>query len=67
MKKENLKNAVIEINEVEYLINEKSINALEDGKKLVPIKRLIDGKEEIVSIDTLNEAIQKNGIIDHLE
>ncbi len=67
MKKDNLLNAVIEIDEVEYLINEKAAEEITAGEKNIILKRLVDSKERSFPIDIINHSIEKNGIIDRLE
>lgn len=62
----NLSNAVIEIDEVEFLIDKKAARAINMGDKKVSLKRLIDGEDRIFSLDTINHSIKESGIIDRL-
>lgn len=61
-----LVNAVIEIDEVEYLVDKKSAEAIEARKDHVTLKRLVDQETRIFPLDEINSAIKKHGIVDHL-
>ena len=63
----NLFNAVIEIDEVEYLINKEGVKAIKSGDKTILLKRIIDGEFSLISIRIINKAIKDKGIIDYLE
>lgn len=65
-KNKNLPNAVIEIDEVEYLIDGKAVEEIEIGKANILLKRLIDSDKRSFSIETIQKSIKDNGIIDHL-
>ncbi len=62
----NLLNAVIEIDEVEYLINKDGAEAIKSEDKTILLKRIIDGESSLISIDKIKKAIKDNGIIDYL-
>lgn len=55
-KSDSLLKSVIEIDEVEYLLTEGTIKALEEGKKLIPIKRIIDKNDFYVARDKLTDS-----------
>ena len=54
---------VIDIAEVEYLVNFKTIEQFEKGEELISIVRLIDKEIFMVSRDKF----EKSKVIDHLE
>lgn len=62
----NLTNAVIEIDEVEYLITEESADKINKGAETISLKRLIDYEERLISLKTLLKIIKQGGIIDRL-
>ena len=67
LKNLNLLNAVIEIDEVEYLINKEGVEAIRFGDKTIILKRIIDGEFSLISVSKIRKAIKDNGIIDYLK
>ena len=63
----NLNKAVIEIDEVEYLIDAYAAQLIENNSKEVPLIRLFDRKILILSATEIIDIIKKNGIIDRLD
>ncbi len=62
------KDIVIELdNEVEYIVNDKAIQAIGNDDKEIIIERLIDGKIFKVSLETIKKSLEKNGVIDYLD
>ncbi len=66
IKNNNLENAVIEIQEVEYLITKEASEQIKMKKETIDLRRLIDHKNISFSLILINEAIKKDGIIDNL-
>ncbi len=65
-KNNNLLNAVIEIEEVEYLIDRDANDSIRNDTKDISLVRLIDGEKRIFSRDIILKSIAKSGIIDRL-
>lgn len=62
------KNIVIELeDEVEYLLDDDAVNDIKNKKKEVRLKRLVDGELFIVSVESTNKSLEKNGVIDYLD
>jgi hypothetical protein len=59
---------VIELqDEVEYLLDDASIQAVRAGKETIPLTRLIDREMRMVSRVDIEEALAKKGPIDYLK
>ena len=63
----NLENAVIDIDEVEYIINKDAAKSILLNEKTVILKRLVDQKKVIMSLKEVRKSILDNGIIDTLD
>ena len=61
----NLLNAVIEIDEVEFLITETSAKQIAAREALVLLHCLVDSKNMVFPLDIAEKAI-KNGIVDRI-
>jgi hypothetical protein len=66
-KTKDLANVVIEIDEVEYFIDEDSSKLIAKGEKNIVIIRLIDGVAAVFSQKKIKDAIEKNGIADYMD
>lgn len=62
----NLINAVIEIDDVEYLIDETTADKIIRKEEIIPLIRLIDNKMRTVSSEDILKIVQEKGITDHL-
>ena len=62
-----LENAVIEIEEVEYLINKNAAAEIGRGEKMIILRRLVDLEYHHVSLRVVKRALKKPGIVDYLE
>jgi hypothetical protein len=59
---------VIELDdEVEYLIDEMAEKMIREGKKSVPLKRLVDLVAFSMSTDDLAEHLNKHGVVDYVD
>lgn len=63
---DNLANAVIEIEEVEYLIDEIAANKITRGEETIPLIRLVDNEIRTISLENILKIIREGGIIDHI-
>lgn len=61
------KDIVIEIDDVEYVLNDKGVSFIERGHKIISLIQLYDGQVYLFDIETVLKAIEKGGIIDYLE
>lgn len=60
------KNLVIDIDDVEYLINDEAIEAIEKGSKNIPLIQLYDGQTYLVNIKEIKNSLLQKGAIDYL-
>lgn len=59
---------VIELDdEVEYLIDMEAVTAVKNDKKIVVLKRLVDGEKIIIPTSKVINNLQKNELTDYLE
>lgn len=65
--KTNLVKAVIEIDEVEYLIDKFAAEMIEKDAEEVILTRLFDSSILVLSSRKIKEIINKGGIVDHLD
>jgi hypothetical protein len=62
------KNMVIEMDDdVEYILDDKSVEALSEGKEQISVIRVIDRTRQMVTARRIRWAISKEGIIDYLD
>ena len=66
VQKNNLLYAVVEIDEVEYFINQKTANSILNKEKIIRLTRIIDGEIRTISLEGLLKIIKNGGIVDHL-
>lgn len=64
--KNNLENAVIEIDEVEYFITKESLKQIKAKKEMIELIRLIDHEKRLFSFKLINEIVKTGGIVDHI-
>ncbi len=57
---------VINMNEVEYLVNDESVRAVEDGEKIIPVVQLYDGEGYFFNIKEIEKSLAENGPVDYL-
>ncbi len=59
---------VIEMDDdVEYILDDKSVEALSEGKEQISVIRVIDRTRQMVTARRIRWAISKEGIIDYLD
>lgn len=62
------KNIVAELDdEVEYIINDAAVEAIEKGAEKVTLIRVVDRAPQIISIKRIHWALHKEGVIDYLD
>lgn len=61
------KDIVVEIDEVEYLIDDKAVASMERGDEKVDLIQLYDSRRYPFDIATIEKSLLKNGIIDYLD
>lgn len=62
----DLVNAVIEIDGVDYFIDEETANKILRKENVIPLRRLIDQEIRTISLESILKIIQEGGITDHL-
>ena len=65
-KNNNLENAVIEIDEVEFFITKEALEQIKVKSELIVLRRLIDHENRLFPLKLINKIIKKEGIVDHL-
>lgn len=63
---DNIANAVIEIEGVEYLIDEVAANKIARGEETIPLIRLVDNEIRTISLENISKIIREGGIVDHV-
>jgi hypothetical protein len=61
------KNLVIELEEVEYLLNGESLEAIERENGTIPLVRLYDKRVDRIAIEKIEAALMKDGPVDYLD
>ncbi len=62
------KNIVVELDdEVEYIIDDVAIKAIENGEEKVTLIRIVDRKPQSISVKRIFWALQKEGVADYLD
>jgi hypothetical protein len=64
-KTQKLENAIIEINDVEYLIKPEVAKLIKEDFGMIPLERLFDNKKILFSLDEVKMAISR-GVVDWL-
>lgn len=65
--KKTLNKAIIEIDEVEYLIDENASKLIKMKTEDIALIRMIDRKIFVFSLKEIQAVIKKDGIIDYLD
>ena len=59
---------VVELDdEVEYLLDKEAAASLQNNEATIILKRLVDGKRQIVAAERIIKSLQKEGPIDYLK
>jgi hypothetical protein len=65
--RKSLNKAVIEINEVEYLIDELADRMIEKDEQEIALMRLFDSAIFVFSAKEIKKNIERGGIVDYLD
>lgn len=61
------KNIVIEIEEVEYLVNDEVVELIKKGEESIELRQLYDGQNYLFTIQEIEGSLVKNGVVDYLD
>jgi len=61
------KDIVIDLEDVEYLINDTSLEAIEKGDKNIPLIQLFDGQVYFINLKEIEDSLFRKGAIDYLD
>lgn len=61
------KNIVIDLNEIEYLIDDKAMSALKKGARKIELVQLYDQQRYLVDSQDIQNSLLKKGVIDYLD
>ena len=59
-----LKNIIFDINDLEFIFNEKSIIDIKDGKDSIVVRRVIDSNDVTISLSEIKKSFLKSCTID---
>lgn len=59
------KNIVIEIEEVEYLLDDNAVSLIKQGDKKIPLVQLYDGQSYFFDVQVVIKTLEK-GVVDYL-
>lgn len=61
------KDIVVDLNDVEYLINDDSLKVIENGEKIIPIIQLFDGQVYFIDFKEIENSLLQRGAVDYLD
>ena len=61
------KDIVVEIEDVEYLLDDESVSCIEQNKKNIPLVELYDHQSYLFDIEVILRVLREGGVVDYLD